>query len=231
MVDDDPQALRYIRDALSKAGFTPIVTADPKEAICLTEEKKPHLVLLDLVLPDADGIDLMREILRMANVPVLFVSAYGKDQVIAQAFEMGATDYIVKPFSPTELVARVKAALRRQANPYRIESLEPYVLGDLTIDYAECRVMIAGRPVELTATEYKLLFELSVNGGRVLTYDQLLRGVWGRTNSSDVRVIRAVVRKLRRKLDDDADSPTYIFTEFRVGYRMPKGQEPGQETG
>ena len=231
VVDDDPQALRYIRNALSKAGFTPLVTADPKEALLLTAEQKPHLVLLDLVLPDADGIDLMQDILRMANVPVLFVSAYGKDQVIAQAFEMGATDYIVKPFSPTELVARVKAALRRQADPYRIESLEPYVMGDLTIDYAERRVMVAGRPLELTATEYELLCELSVNAGRVLTYDQLLRRVWGRTNSSDVRVIRAVVRRLRRKLDDDADSPTYIFTKLRVGYRMPKGSNPRQGTG
>ena len=100
------------------------------------------------------------------------------------------------------------------------------MLGDLTIDYAERRVTVADRPVELTATEYALLFELSVNGGRVLTYDQLLRRVWGRTNSGDVRVIRPIVRNLRLKLDDDADSPTYIFTELRVGYRMPKGQEP-----
>ena len=164
----------------------------------------------------------------MADVPVIFVSAYGKDQVIAQAFEQGAADYIVKPFSPTELVARVRAALRRQADPYRIESLEPYVLGDLTINYDERRVTVANQPVELTATEYGLLCELSVNAGRVLTYDQLLRRVWGQTKSSDVRVIRAVVRRLRRKLDDDASSPTYIFTKPRVGYRMPKGQEPGQ---
>jgi len=230
VVDDDPQALRYIRDALSKEGLTPIVTADAKEALPLTEQKKPHLVLLDIVLPDADGIDLMEDILRLADVPVIFVSAYGKDQVIAQAFEQGAADYIVKPFSTTELVARVRAALRRQADPYWIESLKPYVLGDLTIDYAERRVTVAGQPVELTATEYELICELSVNAGRVLTYDQLLKRVWGQTNSSDVRVIRTVVRKLRRKLDDDADNPTYIFTELRVGYRMPKGQEPRQGT-
>ena len=230
VVDDDPQALRYIRDALSEAGFTPIVTADPKEAVLLTEEQRPHLVLLDLVLPDADGIDLMKNILGMANVPVLFVSGYGKDQVIAQAFEQGAADYIVKPFSPTELVARVRAARSRQADPYRVESLEPYMLGDLTIDYAERRVTVADRPVELTATEYALLFELSVNGGRVLTYDQLLRRVWGQTNSGDVRVIRPIVGNLRRKLDDDSSSPTYIFTDTRVGYRMPKGQEPGEGT-
>ena len=230
VVDDDPQALRFIRDALSGAGFTPTVTADPKEALPLMEEQKPHLVLLDLVLPDSDGIDLMKDILRISDVPVIFVSAYGKDQVIAQAFEQGATDYIVKPFSPTELVARVRAALRRQADPYRIESLEPYVLDDLTIDYAERRVMIASRLVELSATEYQLLFELSVNAGRVVTYDQLLRRVWGRTNASDVRLIRTPVRNLRRKLGDDADSPTYIFTKRRVGYRMPKGQKPRQET-
>ena len=230
VVDDDPQALRYIRDALSGVGFTPIVTADPQEALLLTEEQKPHLVLLDMVLPDTNGIDLMENLFRMADVPVIFVSGYGKDQVIAQAFEQGAADYIVKPFSPTELVARVRAALRKQADPYRVERSEPYVLGDLTIDYAERRVTVAGRPVELTATEYGLLFELSVNAGRVVTYDQLLRRVWGLTNSNDVRVIRTPVGQLRRKLDDDADSPTYIFTEFRVGYRMPKGQEPGPGT-
>ena len=230
VVDDDPQALRYIRNALSEVGFTPIVTPDPKEALLLTAEQNLHLVLLDMVLPDSNGIDLMENILRMADVPVIFVSAYGKDQVIAQAFEQGAADYIVKPFSPTELVARVRAALRRQADPYRIESLEPYVLGDLTIDYAERRVTVANQPVELTATEYGLLFELSVNAGRVVTYDQLLRRVWGQTNSSDVRLIRTPARNLRRKLGDAAGSPTYIFTELRVGYWMPRGQKPGQGT-
>ena len=231
VVDDDPQALRYIRDALSEVDFTPIVTADPKEALLLTEEQKPHLVLLDLVLPDADGIDLMRDILRMADVPVIFVSGYGKDQVIAQAFEQGAADYIVKPFSPTELIARVRAALRRQADPYRVESLEPYVLGDLTIDYAEHRVTVANRPVELTAAEYELLFKLSVSAGQVVTYAQLLRRVGSLTHSGDIRAIRTLVKILRRKLDDDGKSPTYIFTKRRVGYWMPKSQEPGQGTG
>ena len=229
VVDDDPQALKYIRDTLSEAGFTPVVTPDPQEALSLMKEERPHLVLLDLVLPDSDGIDLMKDLLHIADVPVLFVSGYGKDQIIARAFEKGAADYIVKPFSPTELIARVRAALRRQAGPYRVEPSEPYVLGDLTLDYAQRRVTVAGQPVQLTAAEYELLFELSVNAGGVITHDQLLRRVWGPTNSGDVRVIRTLVKTLRRKLDDDASNPTYIFAEPRVGYRMPQGQEPEQE--
>ena len=224
VVDDDPQALRYIRDALSKASFTPIVTHDPEDALLLMKEEKPHLVLLDLVLPDSNGIDLMQTLRGIADVPVIFVSGYGKDQVIAQAFEQGATDYIVKPFSPTELVARVRAALRRLV-PHQVEPSEPYVLGDLTIDYADRRVTIASRRVDLTAAEYKLLFELSLNAGRVVSHDQLLRRVWGQAHSGDVRVIRTLVKRLRRKLDDSASNSKYIFAEPRVGYRMPKGQE------
>ena len=229
VVDDDPQALRYIRDALSKASFTPIVTHDPEDALLLMKEEKPHLVLLDLVLPDFNGINLMQTLLGIADVPIIFVSGYGKDQVIAQAFEQGATDYIVKPFSPTELVARVRAALRRLV-PHQAEPSEPYVLGDLTIDYANRRVTIASRPVDLTAAEYKLLFELSLNDGRVLPHDHLLRRVWGQAHSGDVRVIRTLVKRLRRKLDDSASNPTYIFAEPRVGYRMPKGQESKKES-
>lgn len=230
VVDDNPQDLRYIRGALSKAGLTPIVTPDPQDVPSLMEEQRPHLVLLDLVLPGSDGINLMEDILCIADVPVIIVSGYGKDQIIARAFEGGAADYIVKPFSPTELVARVKAALRRQTDPYQAEPEEPYVLGDLTIDYSERRVTIADQPVQLTAAEYELLFELSVNGGQVLTHDQLLRRVWGLINSGDVRVIRTLVKRLRRKLNDDASNPTYIFAEPRVGYRMPKGQKQEQGT-
>ena len=119
------------------------------------------------MLPDTDGIELMRGILDISDVPVIFLSGYGRDTVIAGALQAGAADYVVKPFSPTELVARIQAALRRRLPPVRVEPAEPYVLGDLTIDYAERLVTVAGRPVQLTATEYALLFELSVHAGRV----------------------------------------------------------------
>ena len=225
-VDDDPQGLRYVRDALVSAGYEPVVTGDPEEALRLVGEEKPDLVLLDLMLPGTDGIELMRDILGAGDVPVIFLSAYGRDELIARAFDMGAVDYVVKPFSPTELAARIRAALRKRAAS---EPSEPYVLGDLTIDYAERRVTLAGRPLPLIAMEYRLLAELSANAGRVLTYEHLLERVWGEKSSGDVRPMRTIVSKLRRKLSDDADSPTYIFTEPRVGYRMPKGETTGQE--
>ena len=220
-VDDDPQALRYVRDALVASGFEPLATADPEETLRLLEEERPHLVLLDLVLPGTDGIDLMRKIRETRDVPVIFLSAYGQDQLVARAFDMGAADYVVKPFSPTELAARIRAALRRRDAPRRVES---YVLGGLTVDYGARRATLAGNPVELTAKEYATLAELSANAGRVLTYGHLLRRVWGLEEDDDIRPMRTTVSSLRRKLGDDAENPSYIFTQLRVGYRMPQGE-------
>ena len=229
VVDDDPQTLRHVRKTLSDAGYQPIVTADPEEVMPLVEERRPHLVLLDMMLPGSDGIELMRDIIAIANVPVIFLSAYGRDQVVARAFEGGAADYIVKPFSPTELVARVGAALRRFAQPYQPEPSETYALGDLAIDYDQRLVTLAGRPVRLTATEYRLLFELSVNAGRVLTHNQLLRRVWGSKKSGNLGSLRTHLRRLRSKLGEEASNPTYFFSQPRVGYWMAKGETQEEE--
>ena len=225
VVDDDPQTLRYVRDTLIQTGYKPIITGDPQEAIHLMEEERPHLALLDLMLPGTDGIELMQGILATADVPVIFLSAYGRDEYIARAFEMGATDYVVKPFSPTELAARIKSALRRREVS---EPLKPYVLGDLTVDYSTRQVTLADRPVPLTAMEYRMLAELSAAAGRVLTYDHLLDRVWGEKSDGNMSPMRTIVGKLRRKLGDDGSNPTYIFTESRVGYRMPKGDTPDE---
>ena len=142
---------------------------------------------------------------------------------------MGAADYVVKPFSPTELAARIRAALRKRAAPGWAGPPGPYSLGDLSIDYAERRVTLAGRPVQVTATEYELLYRLSAAAGRVLTHDQLLQAVWGPERTGEPGLVRNVVKRLRRKLRDDADNPTYVFTEPRVGYRMAKGEGQGSE--
>ena len=148
------------------------------------------------------------------DLPVIFISGYGRDETIARALDRGAADYIVKPFSPTELVARVRAALRRRSEP------EPFVLGNLAIHYAERRVTVAGSVVELTATEYELLRVLSANAGRVSAYDALLREVWAGRENADTEVVRAFVKSLRRKLGEDAKNPSYLFNVRGVGYRM-----------
>ena len=230
-VDDDPQTLRYVRDVLTNAGYAPTVTGDAEEALSLVKANDPYLVLLDLMLPGTDGIELMQQIRETADVPVIFLSAYGQEETIARAFENGADDYVVKPFSPMELVARIKAALRKREAPEWAEPSEPFVLGELTIDYSGRRVTVAGRPVQMTAIEYGLLFELSVNAGRVMTYDRLLRRVWGLRRSGDSRRVRTAAKQLRRKLGDDANNPTYILNEPSVGYRMEKGEEAGTGEG
>ena len=225
-VDDDPQALRFISNALVKAGYAVVASVDPGDVLRLILEEKPHLALLDLMLPGVDGIELMKEIRETSKTPVIFVSAYGQDEIVASAFEAGAADYVVKPFSPTELVARIRAALRKRETP---EPSGVYAVGDLTIEYAERRVTFAGNPVRMTAIGFRTLVELSVNAGRVVTYEHLLQRVWGAEPDGDVRPLRTVISTLRRQLRDDAGNPTYIFTESRVGYRMPKAEAQQNE--
>ena len=173
-VDDDPQALRYVRDTLAQGGYLPVITADPREALRLVEAEEPHLVLLDLMLPGADGIQLMRDIQAVSGAPVIFLSAYGQEDVVARAFDLGAADYVVKPFAPTELSARIRAALRRRAAAEQAGTAEPYARGGLVIDYTQSSVSLGGRPVRLTAIEYRLLAELAANAGQALGYQHLL---------------------------------------------------------
>ena len=221
-VDDDPQALRYTRDVLTKAGYAPIVTGDPDDVPRLIKANDPALVLLDLMLPGSDGIDVMRRILTITDAPVIFLSAFGQVDVIAGAFDAGAVDYIVKPFSPTELTARIRAALRQRAAFKQPEPPEPYTYNQLTINYTQHRATLAGQPIHLTNIEYRLLAELSTNAGRVITYDHLRRQVWNLPPGGDLRPMRTAMRSLRQKINDNANDPTYIFTETRTGYRMAK---------
>ena len=226
VVDDDPQTLWQVRNILSAAGYRPIVTAEPQEALRLAAQDRPRLILLDMMLPGADGIELMRDLSAVSRAPVVFLSAYGGDQVIAQAFEMGAADYIVKPFSSTELVARVGAALRRSAGPHWTEPAEPYARDGLTVDYARRLVTLAGQPVQLTAKEYDLLRALSINAGRVLTHEQVLQQVW-EPGKGDMRALRSLLLRVRRKLGEDGGDPTWIFPVPRVGYRMAETEASG----
>ena len=220
VVDDDPQALRKVREALSKSGYVPVATGDPDELPGLLEAHSPQLVLMDLVLPGTDGIEVMQTILQNTKVPVVFLSAYGHEEAIARALEAGAVDYVVKPFSPTELVARIRAVLRRMGPPDGMMPNGTFTLGELTIIYNQRRVTVAGRAVRLTDIEFRMLATLSFNVGQVLTYRQLMEHVWGRWQSTDTGRIRFAVTNIRRKLGDDARNPAYLFNEPRVGYRL-----------
>ena len=215
-LDDDPRTLKAIRDALADSGFDPIVTGDPDQLAPLIEQTDPQVVLLDVMLPQTDGLELMNETAALGKVPVIFLSAYNRPELVARAFELGAVDYLVKPFTPSELVARVRAALRK-----RPEQPSAFSLGELSIDYAQRSVTLSGRLVELTPIEYGVLVELSANAGATLTHDHLLRVAWGLDSPGNVGLLRTVIKTLRRKLGDNARSPEYIFTVARVGYRLP----------
>ena len=222
-MDDEPQVLRLLRKIFEDSGYKMFGTGNPNEMMNLLEMERPHLVLMDLMLPGTSSFELMGRARDVTDVPIIFLSANDQQESIVKALDMGADDYIVKPFSSTELIARVEASLRKRQATGTDTHRQPYCLGDLSINYADRAVTLSDRPVKLSTTEHKPLFELSINAGRVMTHDQILHRVWGLSYSNDAQLIRATMRNLRHKLGDDASNPRYIFTESRVGYRMPKG--------
>ena len=221
-VDDELQTLRYIQNTLNRAGYSPIVTTEPSEALGLIEMEQPQLVLLDLMFPRADGFELLRRIRAASGVLVICLTARDDEDTIVKTLRLGADDYVTKPFSPSELIARIEASLRRRVLVDQMEVRARFELEDMTIDFAARRVSVSGEEVSLTPTEYKLLSELASNAGRVLTHDEILRRVWGPEYFGESHLVRAIVRNLRRKLGDSARNPRFIFTMPQVGYRMAK---------
>ena len=220
VIDDDPLTQRYINGTLTKAGYDVTVVADCPQALALLPETRPDLVVASLVAPDVDAIEIINTLRSRSDVPVILLTGYGEDQTIVRAMQAGAADYIVKPFSPSELDARIKAALHEHTTGAGAEVAAPFTLGDLTIDYAARAVIRAGRPVPLTRTEYTLLAELSLEAGRVLSHDQLMARVWRTTTPAAAGIVRSAIKRLRRKLGDDAANPAYIATATGVGYRL-----------
>jgi DNA-binding response OmpR family regulator len=218
VVDDELRITQLVRDYLAHAGYSVISAGDGRSALMLFRTEKPDLVVLDLGLPELDGLDVAREVRKLDNTPIIMLTARGDESDKLVGLELGADDYITKPFSPKELVARVRAVLRRADNtPARANVVR---VADMTIDPSRMRVTVGGRVVELTATEFELLVTLARQPGRIFTRSQLLDGVRGVAFESYERAIDAHIKNIRRKLETDPHAPRYVLTVHGVGYKF-----------
>jgi two-component system KDP operon response regulator KdpE len=220
VVDDDPRLIRLVREILSAAGYEVITHLDGKEAIGVVAVEQPNLVLLDIVLEEQDGYQICRQVREFSDVPIIMLTARVTEADMLAGFEAGADDYITKPFSSKELLARVRAVLKRaqkSAVPLTVAEIN---CGDLSIDLSRRCVKIAGEEVYLTATEYNLLYQLATNHDHVMLHEQLLTEVWGPEYRDDVDYLRSYIHYLRKKLERDPSHPEMIVNIQGVGYML-----------
>jgi len=221
VVDDDVRMLRMMQRILELEGYKVLRANNGETAIEVFDEETPDLVLLDIVMPGIDGYSLCQRIREFSKVPIIMVTAKGNDEEKVEGLDAGADDYVTKPFSSSELAARVRAVLRR-ATLWHERSESVFSSQDLVIDFARSRVILDGGEVNLTATEYRLLSCLAQNVGRVLTPEQILGKVWGEEYLVDSHLLQVNMARLRKKLGDDAKNPRYIVTRPGIGYMMVK---------
>jgi DNA-binding response OmpR family regulator len=221
LVDDDALMRRSTALQLEQAGYRTSTAGSAEDALALARRDPPDLILLDIGLPGMDGLEALRRFKQQAATPVIFVSARRRELDTILGLELGADDYITKPFNPDVLLARVKAVLRRGATPPAGATQHaPLVVGDVIVDPAAHTVSVAGRPVELTAREFGVLHALSLEAGKVLSIDDLLARVWGAEYSGESQVVYVHIRWLREKIEDDPNKPTRILNVRGVGYKL-----------
>jgi two-component system KDP operon response regulator KdpE len=219
VIEDEPQIRKFLRASLSAYGYRLNEAETGRQGLVLAAHQPPELVILDLGLPDMDGLDVTREMRTWTSVPILVLSARGDERDKVAALDAGADDYLTKPFSMPELAARLRVALRHAARTK--DGGEPvFTVGDLKIDLGKRRVWKKGELVHLTPTEYRLLVMLVKHAGKVLTHHMLLKEVWGPADASEVQYLRVYMAQLRQKLEDDPAQPRYLTTESGVGYRL-----------
>ncbi len=216
LVDDDPGIMAAVKQALAAHGYKMTTASDGEEALNMFEREAPELILLDLVMPRCNGLEVCQRIRESSTTPIIVLSIKGSESDIVSVLDLGADDYLVKPFRLAELLARIRAVLRR-GNKATVKKV---VCGDLVIDTETRRVCVAGRIVDLTPIEYAVLAELANNVGRVMTIRLLLQRVWGTQYDDATGYVKGVVRRLRVKLEQDPAHPRYIITEPYLGYRL-----------
>src|SRR5215212_7992888 len=224
IIDDDKNIVEAIAIGFQLQWHeVEIVTAnDGNKGLELFYKHNPDLVLLDVMMPYRDGFDVLRQIRLGSDVPVIMLTARNEEMDRVKGLEMGADDYLCKPFSHLELFARIRAVLRRSEMPAPVNAVPSFTSGELTINYENREVISHGQPIHMTPTEYKLLFLLARNAGRVVTFETLLDKVWGPEYRGQHEYLKTYLSRLRRKLGDDAENPQYLLTERGLGYRMLK---------
>jgi DNA-binding response OmpR family regulator len=222
VVDDQPEIVRILRDYLERAGFSVLTAADGAAAVVVARRDKPDLIVLDLTLPTMDGLDVARALRREGEVPIIMLTARTEEADRVSGLELGADDYVTKPFSPREVVARVRAVLRR-TEARRVQGDVVKVGESIELDVPRMVAMVDGRRIELTATEFQLLLCMARQPGRVFTRAQLLDAVHGVAVESYERAIDAHVKNIRRKIEVDPHAPRHLQTVFGVGYRLADG--------
>jgi DNA-binding response OmpR family regulator len=219
IVDDEPRIVRFVRTELETEGYRTLTATTGAAALDLVELEHPSVVVLDLLLPDLDGFEVLRRIREVSRVPVIMLTARGADSDKVRGLNQGADDYLTKPFNPEELSARVRAILRRTGAEKEADP-PPLVRGDLRVDFDQRRVRVGGRDVNLSPTEWQLLYQLARNAGRVVLHEDLLTMAWGSAYRDDLQYLRVWMSRLRRKLGDDPRNARYIHTVGGVGYTI-----------
>jgi DNA-binding response OmpR family regulator len=223
VVDDEPRLLKWVAYNLESEGYSVLTTTDGQHALDLLKEHQPDLVLLDLMMLGMDGFAVCQAIRHCSAVPIIIVTARGQDQDKVRGFDLGADDYLTRPFSVEELLARIRAVMRRAqvtANDYSFALQTTMTIGSLTIDGARHQVRMANRDLVLSPIEYRLLFYLAQNAGRVVTQEQLLEQVWGEEYAGESHLLRVNMSRLRSKLEPDLAHPRYLLTKVGIGYLL-----------
>ncbi|HEX7475060.1 MAG TPA: response regulator transcription factor [Dehalococcoidales bacterium] len=220
VVDDEPRMVEFVSMNLKLEGFNVVTAADGHQAVEKATREMPDLVLLDIMMPDMDGYDTLRKIRAISTVPVIFLSVKGEETDRVRGLDLGADDYITKPFGPKELVSRIKAVLRRTEPETSVSKPEIIVDADLKINFDERKVFVRGKEIKLRATEYRLLYQLVTNAGKLMTHDTLLSRVWGPEYRDEDQYVRLYVNYLRQKIEKDPKNPKYILSERGLGYRF-----------
>jgi two-component system KDP operon response regulator KdpE len=223
VVDDEPQITRVLRTTLTAHGYDLRVANDGEMAIEIMKDWMPHLIITDLAMPRVDGIQLCRRVRAVSEVPIIVLSVRGKEQQKVEALDAGADDYVTKPFGMNELLARVRASLRR-APKTETASREMIEIGDFHIDLATREVAVCGTVIKLTPKEFDLLVYLAENPNRVVPHRRLLAAVWGDNSTEQPEYLRVFIGQLRKKIEPDASNPKYLLTERWVGYRFDPGE-------